>query len=197
VTPAELGGLAKDLVAAAPALGALVPTQQTLAHQIDPVSRCLSKVIFPGGDVPLSDGTRSTGVRNYQEFWYGLVGLNGVGSAFDGNGSFQRLLLGGGGQSFTTGPVKIYGTSDKGTSQETLQGRETEPSEGTSPAAPAAEPPVKSNVACATQSLPDYNGPASHGAADRSAAGRRPSSPSSRCLSYRRSSGGTSSPRRG
>ena len=41
---------------------------------------------------------------------------------------------------------------------------------GTSPAAPASatEPPLKPNVACDTQTLPDFNGSAAHGPADGS-----------------------------
>lgn len=168
VTPAELGGLSQDLVSAAPAVAALVPAQTSLVQQLDPLSRCFSQVILPGGNVALQDGANSTGTPNYQEFWYALTGLNGVGANFDGNGAYQRVLLGSGGHTFNTGPLRIYGTNVRGGPADTLLGNATLPALGTSPAAPSTEPPVKSSVACYTQSLPDYNGPASHGPADGS-----------------------------
>jgi len=180
LSPDELGKLAKNLDAVAPVLGSLTPAQTSFAQALDPVSRCLSKVIIPAGNVKLNDGAASTGAPNYQEFWYALVGLNSASANFDGNGNFLRSLIGGGGLSFETGPIKIFGqttqsfpASSVGDS-DSLQGRATLPPEGTSPADPGVEPPIKSNVPCDTQALPDYNGPASHGPADGTETGGVP-----------------------
>jgi len=169
LTPDELGELAQNLERAAPVLGTLTPAQTSFASALDPVSQCLSKVIFPAGDVPLQDGAASTGVANYQEFYHALVGVNSEGAGFDGNGSFQRALLGGGGDNFDTGPAQIFqptGTLKTSGNPDYFIARATLPPQGTSPANPGVSPPIKSNVACDTQSIPDFNGPASHGPAD-------------------------------
>jgi virulence factor Mce-like protein len=165
VSPAELGELAQNLETVAPVLGALTPAQTTFAQALDPVSRCLAQVIFPAGNVALQDGAFSTGLPNYQEFFHAVVGLNGSGANFDGNGSYLRALVGGGGVNFDTGPLHIYGASNQGTpgGYDYLQGRATLPPLGVSPAAPANEPPIEPNAACDKQKLPDFNGPSSRG----------------------------------
>lgn len=166
VSPSALGQLSESLEAAAPVLGALTPAQTTFSATLDPVSQCLTKVIFPAGDVPLKDGAASTGVPNYQEFYHALVGLNSSGSNFDGNGSYLRPLVGGGGINFDTGKIQVdgkpAGNGGSAASPAYLQARATLTPQGTSPASPGTPPPIK-NVACDKQSLPDFNGPASHG----------------------------------
>ena len=166
VAPAQLGGLAKDLGAAAPSLGALVPAQTAFNGQLDPVSRCLANVIFPAGNVKLNDGALSSGAENYKEFWYSMVGLAGEGANFDGNGSYVHFQVGGGGNTFDTGPAHILGSSAPGTK---LSGRAPLPLLGTSPAYPGVEPPYVNGTPCYTQALPNFNGPQSHGPADGSA----------------------------
>ena len=170
LTPVELGGLSKELASAAPSLGSLIPAAASLARQLDPLSRCLSQVIFPAGNATLNDGALSTGVPWYQEFWHALVGLNSVGSNFDGNGSYVRGLIGGGGTYFSTNPITVLGTNQRGGASDTLEARTTEPPQGTSPADPGSAPPVTHAAACDTQPLPSYNGPAARGPADGSGA---------------------------
>ena len=54
----------------------------------------MTKVIFPAGNTKLQDGTSTTGVEDYKEFWYSLVGLDSIGQNFDGNGPAVRSLVG-------------------------------------------------------------------------------------------------------
>ncbi len=170
MSPAELGNLSEQLVALAPEVGALTPAQTTFAsQQLYPVSRCFSQVLIPAGNVKLQDAGGSTGAPNYQELWYALVGLNSAGSNFDGNGSFLRGLSGGGGNYFKSGPIRVFGESaPSGGATNFADVRTVFPPLGTSPAAPvsATEPPLKPNVLCGTQSLPNFNGPAAHGPPD-------------------------------
>ena len=54
------------------------------------------------GDVVLQDEF-TTGVENYKEFFYTLVGLSGEGQNFDGNGMYVRFQTGGGSQTVSLG----------------------------------------------------------------------------------------------
>ena len=65
-------------------------------QQTNLTSRCFNEVILPSGNIALNDGTASTGVQNYKEFWYTVVGLAGEAQNFDGNGSYMRSSAGGG-----------------------------------------------------------------------------------------------------
>ena len=52
-------------------------------------------MLLPTGDVVIQDEF-TTGVENYKEFFYTLVGLAGEGQNFDGNGMYVRFQTGGG-----------------------------------------------------------------------------------------------------
>ena len=64
-----------------------------------PTSRRAARrdVVLPTGDVVIQDEF-TTGVENYKEFFYTLVGLAGEGQNFDGNGMYVRFQTGGGSQ---------------------------------------------------------------------------------------------------
>ena len=68
------------------------PFHLPFQKQAELFNKCLTKVIYPAGNTKLQDGVSTSGVENYKEFWYGLVGLSGIGQNFDGNGSFARLI---------------------------------------------------------------------------------------------------------
>ena len=53
-------------------------------------------MILPSGDAVLQDGASTTGVQNYKEFWYTMVGFAGEAQGFDGNGTYVRTATGGG-----------------------------------------------------------------------------------------------------
>jgi phospholipid/cholesterol/gamma-HCH transport system substrate-binding protein len=167
VGPSELGALAPLLDRTAQGLGALVPSQTTFARTLGNVSRCLSKVILPTGNIRLNDGPLSANEANYKELWNGLVGSTGEAQNSDGNGAYIHYLVSGGGQTVTMGPARILGSSDKGAN---VYARTPLPFQGTSPAYPGVVPPYKSSVQCYTQALPDLNGPLAHGPADGSGA---------------------------
>jgi phospholipid/cholesterol/gamma-HCH transport system substrate-binding protein len=167
LAPTELGGVAKGLAVAAPSLAKLTGEQIPVFKQTEAFNKCLTKVIYPTGNTKLQDGASTSGVENYKEFWYSLVGLAGIGQGFDGNGNFAKFLVGNSGQTLVSQPAKAVGYTSKGTSLKLLA-RAPLPPQGTRPAFPAEEPPYKPLVPCDTQSLPEFNGPLSQGPADGS-----------------------------
>jgi phospholipid/cholesterol/gamma-HCH transport system substrate-binding protein len=165
LAPNELGGVASGLVAAAPSLAQLTSEQAPFYKQSELFNKCLTKVFYPAGNTKLQDGSSTTGVEDYKEFWYSLVGLAGIGQSFDGNGSMTHFLLGSGGPTIRSAPTSIQGTTLKGL--RLLAHASLQP-QGTRPAFPATEPPYKPMVPCYTQALPNFNGPLSSGPADGS-----------------------------
>jgi phospholipid/cholesterol/gamma-HCH transport system substrate-binding protein len=165
LAPGELGGVAKGLDEAAPALARLQSEQTPFYHQTDLFNKCQTNVTFPAGNTKLQDGSSTSGVEDYKEFWYSLVGLNSIGQSFDGNGTVARFLLASGGQTLRSAPVSILGTNIRGLR---LLAHAALPPLGTRPAYPAQEPPYEPQVPCYTQKLPNFNGPLSQGPADGS-----------------------------
>jgi phospholipid/cholesterol/gamma-HCH transport system substrate-binding protein len=163
LAPSELGGVAKGLKAATPSLAVLENAQTPLFKQSDLFNKCLTKVIIPAGNTKLQDGSASSGVESYKEFWYGLVGLSGIGQSFDGNGTFAKFLVGNSGQTLKSQATSILGTKLKG---QQLLARSPLAPQGTRPAFPTEEPPYQPLVPCYKQALPDFNGPLSQGPAD-------------------------------
>jgi ABC-type transporter Mla subunit MlaD len=163
--PSELGGVSKGLVEATPALARVTSEQTPFYRQTDAFNKCLTKVLLPAGNVKLQDGTSTSGVESYKEFWYGLVGLSGIAQNFDGNGSFAHFLLGSGGPTVRSAPTSVMNTKLKGLR---LLAHASLPPLGTRPVVPTQEPPYKPLVPCYTQSLPNFNGPLSQGPPDGS-----------------------------
>jgi phospholipid/cholesterol/gamma-HCH transport system substrate-binding protein len=161
----ELGGVAKGLGQATPALAKLTAEQTPFYKQTESFNKCLIKVLIPAGNAKLQDGSSTTGVEDYKEFWYGLVGLNGIGQGFDANGPFDRFLLGGGGPTVRSAPTSLLGRGEKGLR---LLAHSSLPPLGTRPAFPSTEPAYQPLVPCATQTVPNFNGPQSSGPADGS-----------------------------
>lgn len=161
--PSELGGVAAGLAAGVPHLAALEAEQTKLYEQTDLFNKCLTKLIYPAGNTKLQDGTSSSGVENYKEFWYSLVGLAGIGQGFDGNGSFARFLVGNSGNTLVSAPASAIGTNFKGLR---LIARTPLAPLGTRPAFPGVEPAYQTKYACYKQVLPEFNGPLSQGPAD-------------------------------
>jgi ABC-type transporter Mla subunit MlaD len=163
LAPSELGGVAKGLVAATPQFAQLTAEQIPFYKQTEAFNKCLTKVFYPAGNTKLQDGTSTTGVEDYKEFWYSMTGLAGIGQSFDGNGTMTHFLLGSGGPTIRSQPTGIQGSNLKGL--RLLAHASLQP-QGTRPAFPATEPPYKPLVPCYTQAVPDFNGPLSQGAAD-------------------------------
>jgi hypothetical protein len=165
LSESELGGVAKNLAAATPSAVGLEAEQTPLYKETDAFNKCLTKVIIPAGNEKLQDGAASSGVEDYKEFWYSLVGLNGIGSTFDGNGSTVKFLVGNSGQTLRSRPTSVEGTKLVGNK---LLARSPLQPLGTRPAFPTEEPPYEPHVPCYTQALPNFNGPLSSGPADGS-----------------------------
>jgi phospholipid/cholesterol/gamma-HCH transport system substrate-binding protein len=163
LAPNELGGIAIGLQRAAPAVAQFTSAQIPFQQQTAQFSECLSKVFFPAGNAVLQDGANTSGIPSYQEFWNALVGLGGAAQGFDGNGSFQRLLLLGGSHTLVTPRASYLKSTTRG---EPFAASTSQPPLGTSPRYPASEPPYKPLVPCDTQALPNFNGPLSSGPAD-------------------------------
>ncbi|HEX4438151.1 MAG TPA: MlaD family protein [Solirubrobacteraceae bacterium] len=165
LAPTELGGVAKGLAEATPSLAKLTGEQIPVFKQTEAFNQCLTKVIYPAGNAKLQDGNATSGVENYKEFWYSLVGLSGIGQGFDGNGTFTKFLVGNSGTTIKSAPATLSGQHIKG---QQLLARSPLPPQGTRPAFPAEEPPYEPLVPCDTQSLPEFNGPLASGPADGS-----------------------------
>jgi hypothetical protein len=166
--PDELQGVARELSPATRDLAKVIDATLTLLPQADLAAKCASRVVLPTGDVKIDDGPLSTGVENYKEFWYTMVGLAGEGQNFDGNGSYVRFQPGGGDQTVSMGGSG--GLADKLFANAILKPL------GTRPAYPGKRPPYKPDVPCYTDTLPNLSGAASGppdgGGATTRAAGR-------------------------
>jgi phospholipid/cholesterol/gamma-HCH transport system substrate-binding protein len=168
LAPEELGGVAKGLEASVPSLARLTSEQTPVYRETEAFNKCLTKVIYPAGNTKLQDGTSTSGVEDYKEFWYSLVGLDSIGQSFDGNGPMVKFLVGNSVNTLRSQPTSILGTDFKG---EPLLGHSLLTPLGTRPAYPAEEPPYEPLVPCYTQALPNFNGPLSQGPADGSGQG--------------------------
>jgi phospholipid/cholesterol/gamma-HCH transport system substrate-binding protein len=166
LAPSELGGVAKGLAVAIPSFARLTAEQTPLYKQTDQFNKCLTHVLYPAGNTKIQDGSSTSGVENYKEFWYGLVGLASIGQNFDGNGPMARFEIGNSGQTLKSAPATIVGDPVK-SGLRMLAHAPLAP-QGTRPAFPAEEPAYQPLVPCYTQALPNFNGPLSQGPADGS-----------------------------
>jgi phospholipid/cholesterol/gamma-HCH transport system substrate-binding protein len=145
--PDELQGVATQLSPATADLAKVVNSSLDLLPQADLASKCATRVVLPAGDVKISDGPLSTGVENYKEFWYAMVGLAGEGQNFDANGMYVRFQPGGGSQTISlAGPL-----GDKAFANAVATPL------GTRPAFTGKLPPYKPDVPCYTNALPGIN----------------------------------------
>jgi ABC-type transporter Mla subunit MlaD len=165
--PAELGGVAADLRASAPAVAQLTTGTNTLFEQNSLLSQCLTDVLIPAGNTKLQDGANTSGQSVFREFWYSLVGSGSVAQNFTGNGlDGFRSLIGGGGSLVRSAPVTIPGVHSS--AGDVLVARTPLAPLGVSPRFPASEPPYRPLEPCYKQSLPDFNGSLASGPADGS-----------------------------
>jgi phospholipid/cholesterol/gamma-HCH transport system substrate-binding protein len=147
----ELGGLARELAPATRDLAKLTDEALALLPQTNLASKCARDVVLPTGDVVIRDEF-TTGVENYKEFFYALVGLSGEGQNFDGNGMYVRFQTGGGSQALSLGSA----SSNTGE----LFGNAIALPLGNRPFYPGRKPPYRPQEPCYQQTRPDLNGPA-------------------------------------
>jgi phospholipid/cholesterol/gamma-HCH transport system substrate-binding protein len=147
----ELGGVAKELAPASQDLARLTDRLLDLLPQTDFASKCARDVLLPTGDVVIEDEF-TTGVENYKEFFYTLVGLSGEGQNFDGNGMYVRFQTGGGAETLS------LGSASANTGE--LFGNAIAVPLGNRPFYPGTKPPYRPNEQCYRQTPPNLNGPA-------------------------------------
>ena len=61
---------------------------------LDAFNRCQYDVVLPSGEQVIQDGSLTTGIQNYKEFFQSLAGLVGAGQNFTGNGVLHPLPAG-------------------------------------------------------------------------------------------------------
>jgi ABC-type transporter Mla subunit MlaD len=150
----EAGGAVKLLARSTPGLaGAAQASKKTTLPQLNRLSLCTTQVMVPTANQVINDQF-STGQPNYREFLYNLVNFAGVAQNFDGNGPYARAQLGG-------GPV-LVGEPNPQANKATLSDRinyahTIEDPLGTQPRI-AKAPPLKPDVRCYTNPVPDING---------------------------------------
>jgi phospholipid/cholesterol/gamma-HCH transport system substrate-binding protein len=163
--PSELGGVAAGLNTAAPAIAGLLGGQAAFQHQFNQLNQCFTKVFFPAIKTELQDGSNTSGVEVYKEFWYAMAGLAGLGQNFDGNGGGGRFIAGGAGNAILSPPATIVKPGAVAGTEPLIAQTALAP-EGTRPRFPGSEPPYRPLVPCGTQTLPNFNGPLASGPAD-------------------------------
>ena len=163
LSDAELGGWLRDFKALAPGLAGLAVQTNKFLPSIDDFDRCITDVFLPSGMTTVQDGNFTVPVQNYKELWYSFVGAAGEGGGFDGNGSFIRLVASPGAINLESGKTN-YGNQSyfSTTAFQPLR---------TQPAFTSKLPPLRRDVKCYTQPVPNPNGVGSTGAADGSIPG--------------------------
>lgn len=156
VSTSELGGLASQLRKATPDLAAATAAQKGLFAQIGLTSRCGSDVLVPASESVITrpDDPFVTGAPVYKEFFYAAAHQAGIGGGFDGNGPYLRANLGG-------GPVEATTQNPTGGFEnDILYSNVARTPIGVQPQIPAEEPPIRTDVRCHTNDVPDLNGSA-------------------------------------
>ncbi len=165
LAPSELGGVAAGLRTAAPEIAGVLGGQAAFQTQFNQFNQCLTKVFFPTIKTELQDGPNTSGAEAYKEFWYAVAGLAGIGQNFDGNGAAGRFIAGGTGAAILSPPPTIVKPGAPPGNKRLVAQTALAP-EGTRPRFPGSEPPYRPLVACATQTVPNLNGPLASGPAD-------------------------------
>jgi ABC-type transporter Mla subunit MlaD len=167
----EAGGDVKLLEESTPGLaGAALAGKKVTLPQLNQLSLCTSKVMVPTGNEVINDRF-STGGPNYREFLYNLVNFAAMAQNFDGNGPFARAQVGGGGvlvgEPNPKDPPKLVAEQDN-------YAHTIEDPLGTQPKL-GGQPPLKPEVRCYTNPVPDVNGSLGQvGPASPSVAGAEP-----------------------
>jgi len=167
----EAGGAVKLLQESTPGLaGAALAGKKITLPQLNQLSLCTSKVMVPTGNQVINDRF-STGGPNYREFLYTLVNLAGMAQNSDGNGPFARAQAGGGpvlvGEPNPKAPPKLL-------AEHVNYAHTIEEPLGTQPML-GGQPPLKPDVRCYTNPVPDVNGSLGQvGPASPSVAGAEP-----------------------
>ncbi len=112
------------------------------------LARCFTHNIVPAGNQRISDPPITTGLQVYQEFFQSAVGLAGAAGNFDGNGRFLRAVAGGGPYQQETPAIPSNGPE---------YGNFVTPALGTRPAFAGSPPPLRRDVPCDRNAVPNLN----------------------------------------
>jgi phospholipid/cholesterol/gamma-HCH transport system substrate-binding protein len=148
VSPAELGGLLKNLTPAVQNTGNTIPSTNALLNSADRLAHCFIHNVIPTGNQVILDPPSTSGLRVYQELFQGAVGIAGASGNFDGNGRYVRASAGGGSLLVQTPTLPVNGP---------LFGNAVLPPLGTRPAYPGKAPPVRRDVPCFKNASPKLN----------------------------------------
>jgi ABC-type transporter Mla subunit MlaD len=158
--PDELQPIARELRLTGPPAGRAAAAGSALFSQAELLSRCVSQVLIPTGDVALQDpaGTMFAGTNppNFKEFMYVAAHFAGETQTFDANGPYIRFQSGGGTPPGDNG--LIASPYPGGALNENLFGRSAFPPLGVQPQL-GNKPPFRTDVPCHLNALPALNGP--------------------------------------
>jgi phospholipid/cholesterol/gamma-HCH transport system substrate-binding protein len=151
----EAGGAVKLLRESTPGLaGAAQASKKITLPQLNRLSLCTTQVMVPTANQVINDRF-STGQPNYREFLYNLTNFAGMAQNFDGNGPYARAQAGG-------GPVLVGEPNPFGNpatlSDQRNYAHTIENPHGTQPRL-GGKPPLRPDVRCYTNPVPDLNGP--------------------------------------
>jgi phospholipid/cholesterol/gamma-HCH transport system substrate-binding protein len=143
VSQPELRGLVADLTPTVPALEQLTRSSLQLYPQVRLASSCTNEVLLPWTKETVPDTHfKPTGdVASESVKW--LPGVAGESRTGDSNGQWFRVGFGGGPQMIGFGGG-LFGTA-------------LFPIQGTQPTPPKGPPPLRPNVACETQEMPNLD----------------------------------------
>ncbi|MGI8921333.1 MAG: MlaD family protein [Solirubrobacteraceae bacterium] len=153
VAPAERRRLVIALRAAFTQLPTLVNRLGSLFPVAGPLTKCVVTHAVPLLSSVVPDGSLSTGRPAWEDFVHALVGLASQGQNFDANGYTMRYLAGLGTATLSTGSLPVIGQLVGTGSSAPLQSRPVWLGAGSTP-------PLRPDLPCSTQPLPNLNVPA-------------------------------------
>ena len=148
VSPAELQGLVGDLQPAVDDLARFTDGTVRFLPQVDLFNRCLIENVLPTGDDVIADGPRTTGVKNYKEFFQSP--RRPVGRVVELRR--QRPL-----HALPAGRRSQRGADRAGGRRPRCSATPRSPPLGTRPARPAKRPPYNRTEPCHTQRRPNLD----------------------------------------
>ena len=140
--------------------------QIPLYQQTELFNKCLTNVIIPAGNTKLQDGSASSGVEDYKEFWYSLVGLTASARASTATARARSSSSATAARRCARGKRRSSATRLKG--KQLLDALAADAAAERARPTRAEEPPYQPQVPCYKQALPEFNGPLSQGPADGS-----------------------------
>jgi phospholipid/cholesterol/gamma-HCH transport system substrate-binding protein len=151
----EGGGVARLLAESTPGLAGAAQAGKAIAlPQLNRLSLCTTQVLVPTANQTINDRF-STGGPNYREFLYNLANFAGFAQNYDGNGPYGRAQTGG-------GPVLVGEPNplgNKSTFSDSINYANTITAPIGNQPQLAGMPPLKPDVRCDSNPVPDVNGP--------------------------------------